>query len=152
MIKNYFKIAIRSLIRNKFFTAINVLGLVLGISFTTMLYTYVRHELSYDAYYRQSDRTAVFLLIIAAINYINLTTSKASSRAREIGIRKVAGAVKGQLVFQFLTEAFLVTLVSMFLALVMMDLAFPYFNSITGKNFNLTLSTLVERSEERREG
>ena len=48
MIKNYFKIAIRSLIRNKFFTTINILGLVLGISFSTMLYIYVRHELSYD--------------------------------------------------------------------------------------------------------
>jgi putative ABC transport system permease protein len=377
MIKNYFKIAIRSLIRNKFFTIINILGLVLGISFSTMLYIYVRHELSYDAYHKQSDRTyriltvdksnpdgnrtygitvppvgpelvnsfpevesmvrlhrlsgqvivevddekfnernffltsdtnffdvfhldfvagdkstalnqpfsviltestakryfgeepalekivtiknvgeikvtgiikdhptnshlqfdllftslrqaenwntylnnwdrynaytyivlqegksietveaqmpafmkkykpadaeieaitfqplkdiylhsatieegaetehgeisyvyifstmAVFLLIIAAINYINLTTSKASSRAREIGIRKVAGAAKGQLVFQFLTEAFLITFVSMFLALVMMDLCFPYFNSITGKTFDLTLTQL----------
>jgi putative ABC transport system permease protein len=87
---------------------------------------------------------AVFLLIIAAINYINLTTSKASSRAREIGIRKVAGAAKGQLVFQFLTEAFLITLVSMFLALAVIDLSFPYFNSITGKNFDLTLATLNE--------
>jgi putative ABC transport system permease protein len=87
---------------------------------------------------------ALFLLIIAAINYINLTTSKASSRAREIGIRKVAGAVKGQLIFQFLTEAFLITLVSMFLALVAMDLSLPYFNSITGKNFDLSFSTLKE--------
>ena len=87
---------------------------------------------------------ALFLLIIAAINYINLTTSKASSRAREIGIRKVAGAVKGQLIFQFLTEAFLITLVSMVLALAVMDLSFPYFNSITGKNFDLTPTTLSE--------
>lgn len=85
---------------------------------------------------------ALFLLIIAAINYINLTTSKAASRAREIGIRKVAGAVKGQLIFQFLTEAFLITLVSMFLALGAMDLTLPYFNSITGKNFDLSFSTL----------
>ncbi|MBK5278582.1 MAG: ABC transporter permease [Bacteroidia bacterium] len=87
---------------------------------------------------------AVFLLLIAAINYINLTTSKASSRSKEIGIRKVAGAFKSQLIFQFLTEAFLITLVSMLLAIVMMDLSFPYFNSITGKNFDLTLATLAE--------
>ena len=87
---------------------------------------------------------AVFLLIIAAINYINLTTSKASSRAREIGIRKVAGAAKGQLIFQFLTESFLITLVSMFLALAMMDLSFPYFNDITGKRFDLSVTTLKE--------
>ncbi len=85
---------------------------------------------------------AIFLLVIAAINYINLTTSKASSRSKEIGIRKVAGAIKTQLIFQFLTEAFVITLVSMLLAIVMMDLCFPFFNSITGKHFDLSLDTL----------
>lgn len=85
---------------------------------------------------------AIFLLIIAAINYINLTTSKASSRSKEIGIRKVAGAVKTQLIFQFLTEAFVITFVSMLLSLVMMNLCFPFFNSITGKNFELSLTTV----------
>ena len=87
---------------------------------------------------------AVFLLIIAAINYINLTTSKASSRAKEIGIRKVSGAIKTQLIFQFLTEAFIISLASMLFAIVMMDLYFPFFNSITGKNFDLSLETLAE--------
>lgn len=87
---------------------------------------------------------AIFLLIIAAINYINLTTSKAASRSKEIGIRKVAGAVKIQLIFQFLTEAFVVTLVSMLLSIVMMDLCFPFFNSITGKHFDLSLKTIGE--------
>ncbi len=87
---------------------------------------------------------ALFLLLIAAINYINLTTSKASTRTKEIGIRKVAGAFKAQLIVQFLTEAFLITLISMVLALAMMDLTFPYFNSITGKNFDLTLTTLMQ--------
>jgi putative ABC transport system permease protein len=87
---------------------------------------------------------AIFLLVIAAINYINLTTSKAASRSKEIGIRKVAGAVKTQLVFQFLTEAFIMTLVSMLLSMVMMDLCFPFFNSITGKHFDLSLATIRE--------
>jgi putative ABC transport system permease protein len=87
---------------------------------------------------------AIFLLIIAAINYINLTTSKATSRSKEIGIRKVAGAVKIQLIFQFLTEAFVITLVSMLLSLIMMKMCFPLFNSITGKNFDLTLSNIGE--------
>ena len=87
---------------------------------------------------------AIFLLIIAAINYINLTTSKASSRSKEIGIRKVAGAVKTQLIFQFLTEAFVITFVSMVLSIVMMDLCFPFFNSITGKHFDLSLKTISE--------
>jgi putative ABC transport system permease protein len=87
---------------------------------------------------------AIFLLVIAAINYVNLTTSKASSRAKEIGIRKVAGAIKKQLIFQFLTEAFVITFVSMLLSIVMMNLCFPFFNSITGKNFHLSLTTIHE--------
>jgi putative ABC transport system permease protein len=87
---------------------------------------------------------AVFLLIIAAINYINLTTSKASSRSKEIGVRKVAGAFKTQLIAQFLTESFVITFVSMLLALVMMNLCFPFFNLITGKNFSLSLTTVGE--------
>ncbi len=85
---------------------------------------------------------AIFLIIIAAINYINLTTSKAASRSKEIGIRKVSGAFKTQLIFQFLTEAFLLTLISMLLAIIMMDLCFPFFNSITGKHFDLSWQTL----------
>lgn len=85
---------------------------------------------------------AIFLLIIAAINYINLTTAKASLRAKEIGLRKVVGAIKTQLIFQFLTEAFVVTLIAMVLSIVVIDLCFPFFNSITGKNFDLTVETL----------
>src|SRR5687768_2623984 len=63
MLKNYFKIALRSLIRNKFFTTINILGLVLGISFSTMLYIYVRHELSYDSYHKKPDQIYRILTI-----------------------------------------------------------------------------------------
>ncbi len=87
---------------------------------------------------------AIFLLLIAAINYINLTTSKAASRSKEIGIRKVAGAFKKQLVFQFLTEASVITLVSMVLSIVMMGLCFPFFNSITGKSFDISITTISE--------
>jgi len=85
---------------------------------------------------------AVFLLIIAAINYINLTTAKASSRYKEIGLRKVVGALKTQLIFQFLTESFVITLLSMLLSIAAIDLCFPFFNSITGKNFDLTFNTI----------
>ena len=56
MIKNYFMISLRQLIINKTFTFINVFGLVLGISFSTMLYTYVSNELSYDSFHQKSDR------------------------------------------------------------------------------------------------
>lgn len=63
MIRNYLKIAFRSLIRNKAFTLINMLGLVLGISFSTMLYIYVRHELSYDSFHQKADRTYRILTV-----------------------------------------------------------------------------------------
>ncbi len=67
MLRNYFKTAFRSLIRNKAFTLINILGLVIGISFSTMLYTYVRHELSYDSFHEKSDRTYRVLTINKSI-------------------------------------------------------------------------------------
>ncbi len=84
----------------------------------------------------------LFLLIIACINYINLATSKALARSKEVGVRKVVGAFKNQLVVQFLTESFVVTIISMFLAIGAMDLLFPYFNQITGKEFDITFTTL----------
>jgi putative ABC transport system permease protein len=85
----------------------------------------------------------LFLLLIACVNYINLATSKAMMRSREIGVRKVVGAHKGQLIVQFMMESFLITTISMVIALGVMDLAFPYFNQITGKTFDITRDTLT---------
>jgi putative ABC transport system permease protein len=65
MIKNYFKIAFRSLIRNKGFSLINILGLVIGVSFSCMLYVYVSHELSYDTFHSKSDRIFRLLTVDA---------------------------------------------------------------------------------------
>ena len=84
----------------------------------------------------------IFLLIIACINYVNLATSHAMTRGREIGVRKVVGARQGQLIGQFLMESFLTTAVAAVLALFVMKLLFPYFNQITGKDFDITLQTL----------
>ncbi|MEL6560814.1 MAG: ABC transporter permease [Bacteroidota bacterium] len=84
----------------------------------------------------------LFILLIACINYINLATSKAAYRSREIGIRKVVGAFKRQLITQFLMESLLVSLIAMVLAVGIIDLAFPYFNQITGKSFDINLTNL----------
>lgn len=86
----------------------------------------------------------IFILLIACINYINLSTSRAVARAREIGVRKVVGAAKVQLMTQFLTESVILALISMTLAIGAMDIAFPYFNSITGKTFDISLDNLSE--------
>ena len=87
---------------------------------------------------------AVFLLLIAAVNYMNLATSKAVFRAKEIGIRKVVGAVKGQLVGQFLTESIIITLLALVISIGLTDLTMPFFNELTGKQFDFGLTTLME--------
>lgn len=75
---------------------------------------------------------ALFILILACINFINLTTARAVKRAREIGVRKVFGAVKQQLIRQFLGESILITLISLICALVIVELFEPAFNKLIG--------------------
>jgi putative ABC transport system permease protein len=83
---------------------------------------------------------AIFMLLIACINFMNLSTASASKRAREVGIRKVMGSLKGQLVRQFLVESLLITLIALLLSLVFVQLALPLFNTITNKTLSLTIS------------
>lgn len=80
---------------------------------------------------------ALFLILIASINFMNLSTASASKRATEVGIRKVAGAGKSRLIWQFLTESFLTTLVALILAVVFVELFIPGFNRISGKELQL---------------
>lgn len=87
---------------------------------------------------------SIFLLLIACVNYMNLATSKAVFRAKEIGIRKVVGAVKRQLVIQFLLESFLITAMAMLLSIGMIDLTMPFFNELTGRSFDFSWGTLLE--------
>jgi putative ABC transport system permease protein len=82
--------------------------------------------------------TAVFILLIACINFMNLSTSKSASRASEIGIRKVVGSYKRQLVFQFLCESILLSVIALVAAGVLVYLALPHFNNLVGKDFSLT--------------
>jgi len=76
---------------------------------------------------------AIFILLIACINFMNLTTAHSVKRAREIGVRKVMGALRGLLVRQFIGEAVLLACISMTGALVLTVLALPAFNHLTGK-------------------
>lgn len=80
---------------------------------------------------------AVFLVVIASVNYTNLATARASVRAREIGIRKVAGASRKQLIFQFLVESALISFLSLVVALLLVELLLPVFNNLSGKSFRL---------------
>lgn len=83
---------------------------------------------------------AIFILVIAAINFMNLSTARSAKRAKEVGVRKVVGSTRSRLVGQFLTESVLVAFVSLLIALILIILAIPSFNSIAGKQ--LTLSSL----------
>jgi len=82
------------------------------------------------------------ILIMAAINFINLTTAQASVRFKEIGVKKILGAQRGNLIVQFLAESFLLILISAFLAIVCSVLALPLLNQLTGKN--LTFLALLD--------
>ncbi len=85
---------------------------------------------------------ALFMLVIASINYMNLTTARAAGRAKEIGIRKVVGSSRSQLIKQFLLESVLVTTIATILSLLIVILLLPYFNTISGKA--ITLESLFE--------
>jgi putative ABC transport system permease protein len=76
---------------------------------------------------------ALFILVIACINFINLTTARASERAKEVGIRKVAGAVRGQLARQFIGESVIICLIAFLLTLGLSSLLLSSFNQLAGK-------------------
>lgn len=81
---------------------------------------------------------ALFILIIAWVNYINLATAKSLDRANEVGVRKVMGAQKNQLVYQFLSESFLINALAAVIALVMVRIAWPVFSAVAGRNIPLS--------------
>jgi putative ABC transport system permease protein len=80
---------------------------------------------------------ALFVLIIASINYMNLSTARSAGRAKEVGIRKVLGSFRSQLVHQFLLESMLLSLISLAVALGLLRLSLPFFNGLTGKNLSM---------------
>ena len=80
---------------------------------------------------------AIFILLIACINFMNLATARSADRAKEVGVRKVMGAFRSMLVSQFLTEAILISFVSLGFALVLIQMALPFFNEFAGKNLVL---------------
>jgi ABC-type antimicrobial peptide transport system permease subunit len=83
-------------------------------------------------YVRLFSLIGVLVVLIAAINFVNLTTARSAQRAREVGIRKSIGSRRGQLIAQFLTESFLMTLAAFALALLLVWGLLPAFNALLG--------------------
>lgn len=81
---------------------------------------------------------AIFILVIACINFMNLSTAKAAGRAKEVGIIKVVGAGRGTLILQYLGESMLLAITSALLAVLLVVISLPTFNGITGKQLGLT--------------
>jgi len=80
---------------------------------------------------------AIFILLIACINFMNLSTARSIKRAREVGLRKVVGAHRKQLIIQFLGESFILCFIGLILALILVELALPTFNHLLDKDFIL---------------
>ncbi|HZF65504.1 MAG TPA: ABC transporter permease, partial [Chitinophagaceae bacterium] len=98
-----------------------------------------------DVYVKALVIIAVFVLVIACFNFINLATARSFRRAKEIGVRKVVGADRRQLVLQFIGETILLSVFALVLATVAMFLIMPYLNKFTGKSmsFNLFANPLL---------
>lgn len=84
---------------------------------------------------------AFFIVIIAWVNYINLATARAMTRAREVGVRKAIGSQRRQLVFQFLSESAMMNGIALLLAILIVMIAIPGFNTLSGQKLSFTLFT-----------
>ncbi len=82
---------------------------------------------------------AVLIILIAAINFMNLSTAQASKRVKEVGIKKIGGSTKGMLITQFLSESFILSFISLIFALIFIKISLPYFNQLLGVNLVLNL-------------
>lgn len=102
-------------------------------------------EISWSITHRSADiqyiylfiSIAILILIVAAINYVNLATARSAARAREIGLRKTFGGVRLQIFTQFMIESFLLVLLSVFIALTIVIILLPHFNSLTQKTIGI---------------
>lgn len=100
------------------------------------LYSHTKYELEPNGdiqYVYIFSALALFILLLACVNFTNLSTARAVKRAREVGIRKVMGSLKKQLIIQFLTESVLLTFLSMFIAFGLLFLLLPYFNQVANR-------------------
>lgn len=84
---------------------------------------------------------AIFLVLIAAMNYMNLATARSSGRAREVGLRKVVGSTRTALILQFISESVVFTVISLILSLAILFIALPKLNLLAGKSFDFSIIT-----------
>jgi putative ABC transport system permease protein len=86
---------------------------------------------------------AIFILLIACVNFMNLSTARSANRAREVGVRKVLGSRRQSLIAQFLSESIMVTFIATVIAMLLAYFLLPVFNNISGKTMELNVGSLV---------
>jgi putative ABC transport system permease protein len=126
----------------EFFKKGNQFGFVFQPITDIHLKSHLEHEIEGNSdikYVYIFSAIALFILMIACINFMNLSTAGSANRAKEVGIRKVLGSVQHQLIAQFLSESVLVTFIALLVALVIVALALPYFNQLSGKAFEVSV-------------
>jgi len=94
-------------------------------------------------YVRMFGILGAIILIIACINFMNLSTARSEKRAKEVGVRKAVGSARGQLIGQFLSESMLIAALSLVLAVGLVMMALPFFNKLTDKDMSLQLASPV---------
>ena len=120
-----------------------------NISLTPLLDMHFQTGLQ-DSSFVQGNRNAVYifsiiaflLLLIACINYVNLATAKASLRAKEVSVRKIIGASRGHLFYQFITEYVLISVLALAATLMLIQVSLPIFNAMTDKQFIVPLTSV----------
>lgn len=104
---------------------------------TGLQYSQIRH--SNKSLVNVFSIVALLIILTACINYVNLSTARASLRAREVSIRKITGAGNGRLFLQFMLESLLVSLAALIITLILVQLSLPFFNRFTENNFSLSI-------------
>ncbi len=131
---------------SQFKTKGNELGFILQPLTSIHLYSETNFELEPGgnaSYVYIFGAIAIFMLAVACINFINLSTASASKRAKEVGVRKVAGSGKLQLISQFLSESILITLVALMVAFALIEIVLPAFNNISGKHLGFDIKPVL---------
>jgi len=126
------------------------IGMWMNIKMQPLLDIHLKSHLDHEFSSTNSDITYVYIfsatafliLLIACCNFINLSTARSLNRSKEIGLRKVIGAKRGQLIAQFLGESVLFSLIASLLSLILVVLAIPLFNSFIGTTLSLNLSVV----------
>jgi putative ABC transport system permease protein len=124
---------LQSRIDKKVGVSVQVGLLRFGDQYLHSIFVNGRPESGRIEYVRIFSGVAIFILIIACINFMNLATARSVKRAKEIGLRKVVGSTRGHLIGQFLGEALLFSFLAMLLSVILLALLLPSFNQFTGK-------------------